>query len=236
MERHPAPVRTAAAVVRQDLEAGRHGAGTVKNSTPVLALVVGAGWLLQAAAQNAAVPVTVDNFIRAESDLYLGNAVKEAGGIGKLFHEREMASIDHQTVIRMNRDTLYSFGVFDLDAGPVTLALPDAGKRYLSVLLINEDHYNPDMFYAPGTFEITKQKVGTRYVCLAVRTFANPNDPADMKAVHALQDAIKVAQKSAGTFAVPNWDQESLKKMREALLSVVEANGGLDSSRMFGKK
>jgi hypothetical protein len=34
-----------------------------------------------------------------------------------------------QTVIRMNRDTLYSAGVFDLDAGPVTFALPDPGKR-----------------------------------------------------------------------------------------------------------
>src|SRR5262245_28966020 len=179
--------------------------------------------------------VTAENFIRAETDTYFAKFAKE-GGFGKIKHEREMASIDHQTVIRMNRDTLYSFGVFDLDAGPVTLTLPDAGKRYLSVLLINEDHFNPDMLYTPGTFEITKEKVGTRYVCLAVRTFANPNDPADMKAVHALQDAIKAGQKSAGSFEVPVWDQGSLKKMREALLGVVEANGGMDSSRMFGKK
>ena len=33
------------------------------------------------------VPVTVDNFARAESDLYFGNA--DAGGTGKLFHHRE---------------------------------------------------------------------------------------------------------------------------------------------------
>src|SRR5262245_5136734 len=179
--------------------------------------------------------VTAENFIRAETDSYFAKFAQD-GGFGKLHHEREMAAIDKQTVIRMNRDTIYSFGVFDLDAGPVTLKLPNPGKRYLSVLLINEDHYNPDMLYAPGTFKITKSKVGTRYVCLAVRTFANPNDPADMKAVHALQDAIKTEQKSAGTLTVPDWDQESLKKMREALLGVVEANGGLDSSKMFGRK
>src|SRR3974377_1137373 len=66
------------------------------------------------------VPVTVDNFQRAETDNYFAKFGKD-GGFGKLNHEREMAPIDHQTVIRSNRDTLYSFGVFDLDAGPVTL-------------------------------------------------------------------------------------------------------------------
>lgn len=179
--------------------------------------------------------VTTDNFLRAETDTYFANFVKE-GGFGKLHHERAMASIDKQTVIRMNRDTIYSFGVFDLDAGPVTLTLPDPGKRYLAVLLINEDHYNPDVIYAPGTRTITRQEVGTRYVSLAVRTFANPNDPEDMKAAHALQDAIKTAQASEGKFEAPAWDQDSLKKIREALLALVAANGGIDSARMFGRK
>ena len=67
--------------------------------------------------------VTVDNFIRAESDLYFGNVVKD-GGFGKFLHRRQPASIDNQTVIRLNRDTLYSAAVFDLDAGPVTVTLP----------------------------------------------------------------------------------------------------------------
>ena len=39
------------------------------------------------------------------------------GGAGKFHHIREVVPIDHQTVIRANRDTLYSSGVFDLDAG-----------------------------------------------------------------------------------------------------------------------
>ena len=33
-----------------------------------------------------------------------------------------------------------------------------------------------------------------------------------------LQDAIKVSQKSAGKFEMPNWDQASQKKVRDALL------------------
>ena len=76
-----------------------------------------------------AIPVTVDNFIRAESDLYFGGILKDSGGaIGKFNHRREPASIENQTVIRLNRDTLYSSALFDLDAGPVTITLPDAGK------------------------------------------------------------------------------------------------------------
>jgi hypothetical protein len=46
-----------------------------------------------------------------------------------------------QGIIRFNRDTLYSGAVFDLDAGPVTVRLPDAGKRFMSMQVINEDQY-----------------------------------------------------------------------------------------------
>ena len=62
------------------------------------------------------IPVNPDNFVRAESDLYIGRLVKEAGGIGRLLHHREPASIENQTIVRLNRDTLYSFAIFDLDA------------------------------------------------------------------------------------------------------------------------
>jgi hypothetical protein len=199
-------------------------------------ILVAAGWMSAASADDGkSVRVTVDNFRRAESDTYFARFVKQ-GGFGKFEHEREVAAIDRQTVIRLNRDTLYSFGVFDLDAAVVTVTLPDAGKRYMAMQVIDEDHYAPNVFYAPGTHTITKEKVGTRYVSLAIRTFVNPNDAADIKAVHALQDAIKVEQKSVGKFEVPNWDQVSLKKVREALLALATANGGIDSARMFGRK
>src|SRR5262245_52801715 len=181
----------------------------------------GLGLLLLAAssmahAQN--VPVTVDNFARAESDLYMGNAVKDAGGIGKLHHNREPAQIDKQLVIRMNRDTLYSSAVFDLDAAPVTITMPDAGKRFMSLQVINEDQYAPNVFYGAGSHTLSKDKVGTRYVMAAIRTLVDPNDPNDVKQVHALQDAIKVSQKSPGKFEVPDWEQASQKKVRDALL------------------
>lgn len=178
--------------------------------------------------------VTVDNFNRAESDLYMGSIVKESGGLAKLDHRREPASIDHQTVIRLNRDTLYSSAVFDLDAGPVTVNLPDAGERFMSMQVISEDHYVPEVVYGAGNYTLDKDKVGTRYVAVAIRTLADPNDPEDLKKVHALQDAIKVEQASAGTFEVPDWDQASQKKVREALLVLQSTLP--DFKNAFGKK
>lgn len=187
-----------------------------------------------ALAQAQSVPVSADNFVRAETDLYFGNAQKDAGGTGKFFHHREPTQIEKQLVIRMNRDTLYSGAVFDLDAGPVTVTLPDAGKRFMSMQVINEDQYTPMVVYRPGPVTLSKDKIGTRYVMTAIRALVDPSDPKDVQQVHALQDAIKVSQRNQGKFEVPNWDQASHKKVRDALL--VLGSTLPDSKGMFGTK
>jgi hypothetical protein len=186
-----------------------------------------------AANDSKVVPVTVENFTRAESDLYFGNIVKE-GGFGKFFHFRTPASIEHQNVIRLNRDTLYSAAVFDLDAGPVSITLPDSGTRFLSMQVIDEDQYTPAVFYGGGKHTLTKESVGTRYVITAIRILVDPTNPQDVEQVHKLQDAITVEQREHGTFDVPHWDAMSQKKVREALL--VLGTTLPDSKRMFGPK
>jgi len=164
--------------------------------------------------------VTPDNFIRAESDVYMAAQLKD-GAFGKFKHTREVAPVDKQLIVRLNRDTIYSSGVFDLDAGPVTITLPDSGGRFLSALIINEDHYNPEVFYGAGTHTLTRQDVGTRYVMVGVRIFVDPNNPTDMQQANALQDAITASQPGGpGTFAIPNWDPVSQKKVREALMAL----------------
>lgn len=60
------------------------------------------------------IPVTVENFPRAESDLYFASPIKQAGGIGKFYHYREAMPIAEQAEIRANRDTLSSAAIFDL--------------------------------------------------------------------------------------------------------------------------
>lgn len=181
------------------------------------------------------VPVTVENFVRAESDTYFAATVKGFDAFGKFGHNRQPTPIDKQTVIRMNRDTLYSAAVFDLDAGPVTLTLPDAAKRFLSMQVISQDHHTPTVVYGGGKYTLTRDQVGTRYVITAVRILADPNDPKDLAEVVKLQDAIKVEQPGGpGKFEVPAWDPVSQKKVRDALN--VLADTLPDKNRMFGAK
>ena len=179
------------------------------------------------------IAVTVDNFTRAESDLFLGNLVKQ-GGLGTFDHRREPARIEDQAVIRLNRDTLYSSAVFDLDAGAVMITLPDAGSRFMSMQVINEDHFVPEVVYGAGTYTLNKDKVGTRFVLVAIRTLVNPMDSKDVEQVHSLQDKMVISQSSTGRFEVPDWDPVSQKKVRDALL--VLATTIADFKKAFGTR
>jgi len=178
-----------------------------------------------------AIPVTADNFNRAETDTYFAGAAKR-GAFGKFFHYRELPV--ESTVVRPNRDTLYSEAVFDLDAGPVKITMPNAGKRFMSMMAMNEDHYIYEVNYTPGSYSFTRSEVGTRYLFIGLRTLVDPADPNDMKQAQSLQDAVKVSQKSPGKFEVPNWDQASQKKVRDSLLAL---NSTLpDLRRAFGAR
>lgn len=184
-------------------------------------------------ASTTPLPVTADNFVRAESDLYFGEIVQK-GGFARFAHERELAPIDKQSVIRSNRDTLYSSAVFDLDAAPVSISLPDCGARFRSLMVLDEDHYVHGVLYSAGIYTFTREKIGTRYVLAAVRTLVDPSDSRDLRQARALQDVTKVTQQSPGKFELPNWDSGSQKKVREALL--ILGSSLTDLKRTFGSR
>ena len=124
--------------------------------------------------------------------------------------------------------------MFDLDAGPVTITLPDPAGRFMSLQVIDEDHYTHQVIYSQGDYTFTREQIGTRYVATPVRILVDPNHPADVAAVHVLQDAIAVEQEKPGSFDVPTWDPMSQKTVRDALL--VLATTLPDTKRMFGTK
>jgi hypothetical protein len=177
--------------------------------------------------------VSPDNFARAESDLYFGNIVTN-DGFAKFFLLRELTPIDNQLVIRANRDTLYAAAVFDLDAGPVAVTLPGAGDRFMSLQVIDEDHYTHDVVYTAGQHTITREQIGTRYVAMPVRILVDPDNPDDVAAVHTLQDGITVQQDKPGSFDIPKWDPLSQKAVRDALVTL--ATTLPDTKRTFGTK
>ena len=57
--------------------------------------------------------------------------------MGVFAHVRHLANHKHRAVTTPNTDTLYSTAQIDLSAGPVTITLPPAGDRYLSLALMD---------------------------------------------------------------------------------------------------
>jgi hypothetical protein len=186
-------------------------------------------------AADAPIKVNVDNFVRAENafqidrmlDLFLDGKLNIWG------HLRNPTPLDNQVVIRMNRDTLYSTAIVDISKG-ATLTIPETGNRYLTVMVVNEDHYINKVYSDAGTYELTMDEFHTPYVNLSARILVNSADQADIKKVNALQDQLAIKSASAKPYTHPNYDQASYKETYDAVFAL---SRGLDDARgMFGKK
>ena len=180
-----------------------------------------------------AVRVDVDNFVRAETDRMFAALQTDAGGVNVFRHNREPTSIEGQTVIRMNRDTLYSFAIADVSEG-ATVAVPESGDRYLSVMVVNQDHYINRLFHDPGEYELTVAEFDTPWVLVAVRVLVDPVDPADIAAVTAIQDKINLGANSSKLFEMPDYETSSFDATRKAVLELAKHVGGLDHA--FGTR
>ena len=196
-------------------------------------IAMAVAFCLTSASADGGEPVNVLNYTRAETDMQFKAYAAKAGGVGKLMRLREPYSVKDQTTIRGNRDTLYSVGVFDLTS-PVTIVMPDSQGRFQSLLVIDQDEYNPVLKNGVGEVTLSIDTVGTRYAMAMIRTFADPNDPEDMLKAHALQDAIQIRQASLGTLELPDWERESLVETRKQLNQLALKTN--DFSEAFGRR
>jgi hypothetical protein len=186
-------------------------------------------------ATDAPVQVNIGNFVRAETasqmDRFLDTFV--GGNVNTWGYLRTPPPIDNQIVIRMNRDTLYSSIVVDISKGAV-ITIPDTGDRYISVMIVNEDHYINNVYHDAGSYNLTMDEFHTPYVMVAVRTLADSSDPADIEKVNAIQDQITVDAVSARPYTHPNYDPVSYKTTYGPLIEL--SRGISDAKRTFGKK
>lgn len=185
------------------------------------------------AAQAEPVKVNVMNYITAQTAMQFDTYQKQAGGVNKVLNEREPVPVDNQPTIRMNRDTLYSFMVIDISKG-ATVTLPDAGSRYRSMMVVNESNYINAVYLDGGAHKLTKEEFGSDHVWVGIRTLVNSNSADDIKAVHELQDGIKVEAGSANPFVAKDYDQASYKATLDPLLEL--GKGVPDSAGWFGSK
>jgi|SoimicmetaTmtLPB_FD_contig_61_764236_length_1602_multi_2_in_0_out_0_1 hypothetical protein len=175
-------------------------------------------------------PVNVDNFVRAETDRMFA-ALAQQGGSNRLAHNRTPTPLDQQTVIRMNRDTLYSYAVLDITDG-ATLTVPESGDRYVSVMVVNQDHYINRIVHSAGVYDLSVDEFESPFVLVATRIFVDPADPEDVATVNALQDRFAVTSTGARPFAPSDYDPQSLDSTRSSLLDLAKNIGGFD--RAFG--
>ncbi len=179
------------------------------------------------------VAVNADNFVRAETDRMFMAILADTGGVNQWKHNRTPTPLDHQPVIRQNRDTLYSAALADISAG-AKLTIPDSAGRYLSVMPINRDGYVNTVYHDPGEYTLTTTEFGTDYLVLAVRVLADPADPADIANANSLQDKITLEAHSARPFSMPNYDKTSFDATRNALLQL--GRGLPDMAHAFGSR
>lgn len=168
---------------------------------------------ISGAAYADGITVTPETYIRAETDVAFAEFQRRSNGqINSLAFIREPTTLDNQPVIRMNRDTLYASAVVDT-VGGATITVPEAPDgRYLSVLVIDNDHYAPAVYYEPGTYDLPDD---TRYVILLFRVqLLDDSDPADVAAANALQDRFVVNANSAEPFVAPDWNIGSMLSLR----------------------
>ncbi len=162
---------------------------------------------------NASELVTPETYARAEVDESYKNIVKEVGP-NKFRHDRSLMPLDKQPAVTMNRDTVYSFGVFYVPKG-TTITLPKSNdNRYQSAMIMQNDNFTDQVFYAPGTFEIKSE---TEFAAVVMRTQIDPTDPGDIKNVIALQDGTTVNWPKGTVpkeYQIVDWDPTSLSKLR----------------------
>lgn len=128
-------------------------------------------------------------------------------------HARKLATAK-DTFVSINNDTLYSMASLDLSAGPMILHLPDSGGRYCVMQFV--DAWTNNFAYVgqratgsgPGDYFIVppgwtgQAPHGTRVIESPTRIVSIVGrrvcDPADLAAVHDLQDATTLTPAHPG--------------------------------------
>ena len=177
--------------------------------------------------------MTVENFVRAETNRMMADLMAASGGINRWHHNRAPTPLDQQTVVRMNRDTLYSFAVVDLADGAV-VTVPDSGGRYASLMVVNQDHYINQVIHTPGEHNLTIADHDTRYVLLAMRVLADPADPDDVAAANTVQDGLALSAGSAEPLVAPRLRPGFLRRRARRAGELGRTLAGTE--RMFGRR
>ena len=181
------------------------------------------------------IAVTEDNFIVAESSMYFEKNSKEnAVPVNELSHQRTMANVDTQDIIRMNQDAAYSIAVIDVSEG-ATITLPET-DLYMTALFIDLNHLNPAVIYAGESITLNPGDLTIgEHVYMLVRTGQRTFDAQGQAEMNQLQDSVVINANSANEFVGKKYNQQQLESVRNGLIPQVSELANHAPTTWFGK-
>jgi hypothetical protein len=143
--------------------------------------------------------------------------------VNQIAHNRKLTPTDDQPVVRMNRDTFYSFAVVDVSAG-ASITIPSVPEgKYVSVQPVTMDHRIQPMSYGSGTFELATH-YGT-HMYLVIRLDSTLSEAE----ANAIQDGMVINAASAQPFSAEPVNKESFDavelSLRQKLPDLVKTYG-----------
>jgi hypothetical protein len=163
--------------------------------------------------------VTQDNFPQAYTSLRFGKILSKSGVVNKFVEMPVPSSVpEEQFVVRMNRDTFYSVGVFDT-TGDVYITIPES-DRYVSTQIVDENHETQRLIYGSGRHKISAKTDHAFVVVRALEDGARRN--------------LKVEAASSKPYVVKKYDMDSFYAVEKA--GNLDFSDGYDQSKAFGNK
>ncbi|PKF63399.1 hypothetical protein CW745_00690 [Psychromonas sp. psych-6C06] len=153
-------------------------------------------------------------------------------GVNNFLHKRELSPTDKQDIVRMNRDTYYSFATINVSKG-ATVTIPEVPEgKYVSIQVVTEDHRIQQMKYGAGTFNLDTHTGD--HIYLVVRL--DSTIPAEE--AHAIQDKMHIDAKSNEVFTYEGRiSQESFAAveddLKKQMAGILKRDGAQALTGMF---
>ena len=156
---------------------------------------------------------------------------QERAEVNLFAHTRRLTPTDDQPVVRMNRDTYYSFAVVDVSKGATVTLPPVPEGKYISVQPVTEDHRIQPMSYGSGTYQLATHLGSHLYLIVRLDSTLSQEE------ANALQDAMVIDAASAEPFLAEPVDKDAFetveRSLREKLAELATADPGNVAKGMF---
>ncbi len=163
--------------------------------------------------------MTAKEYIRTESLSFFKTFVDRAG-INNFSHFKGLSKAEDKWVVSPNNDTVYSIAVVNTEEG-FTLTIPEIDDRFLSIQIIDENHFTPYYLYGGGTYEFSSEDFSTKYVAVGIRTGTNATEEDIKHIIDVLQPQYQINNAKDG-WDIENLDFDTMVDIREQLIPYYE--------------